>query len=532
MVLGTSIIIGRGRDCSLAIEDSSISRQHARLAVNARGTLSLTDLGSANGTMVGGRPIPPHRAVPLRIGEAASLGRAIIIVQDLAVRESARQIVSRELLSVLLEERCREAAETALPFRVASLTSTADVADGDLLTVLGPLLHETDALGAVGRAEWLLVLDDAPAGRALGVIKAVTSALAETAMRVTIGVATWPHDGRTGPALMAAASNAASKNRGRREVVMGRRMDALYETIDRIARSDLPMLIVGETGVGKEIAATRLHESSSRRDKPFIKLNCAALSETLLESELFGHVRGAFTGADRDKQGLLEAADGGTMFLDEIGEMPLAMQAKLLRVLEDKEVRRVGALVPHSIDVRFVAATNQRLDDATRFRADLYFRISGAVMEIPPLRERRDEILPLAKLFLGEYADRHGISPLELGSGAERVLETYAWPGNVRELRYAIERAAVVATGDVIEPHDFPITEMAISRTMTPSSATISEGPTAVTFSSRAPDRETIKNVLAAYGGNQHLAAEHLGVHRRTLMRWMDLLKLARPRKS
>ena len=513
--------------------DPSISRQHARLAVSARGTLSITDLGSANGTMVGGRPIPPHRAVPLRIGESASLGRAIIIVQDVAVREAARQIVSRELLSVLIEERCREAAESELPFRVASLTSTTDVSDGDLLAALGPFLHETDVIGAVGRAEWLLILDDVPGGRALGVLKQVSAALTEAAMRITIGIATWPHDGRTGPALIAAASNAASRKRGRGEVVMGRRMDALYETLDRIARSDLPMLIVGETGVGKEIAATRLHEHSSRGDKPFIKLNCAALSETLLESELFGHVRGAFTGADRDKPGLLETADGGTMFLDEVGEMPLAMQAKLLRVLEDKQVRRVGGLTTHAVDVRFVAATNQRLDDTTRFRADLYFRISGAVIEIPPLRERRDEILPLAKLFLREYADRHGTAPLELGPGAERVLETYTWPGNVRELRYAIERAAVVATGDLIEPHDFPITEMAISRTMTPNTMPFSgEGPTAVTFSARAPDRDTIKNVLAAYGGNQHLAAEHLGVHRRTLMRWMDLLKLARPRKS
>lgn len=524
------VIIGRTPGCTVVIDDASISRQHARLTVGPRYTLTITDLGSANGTSIHGHQIEPQRPTSIEIGEAVTLGKAILVIHDDA--DGRRRVLPRDQLLVAIDDRCRESADSNLPFRVAAIVTVHELDEAELVEAVAPELRAQDTIGRLGAREWVVVIDDVPPGRAMSGVRRASERLRARSLAATIGIATWPRDGRSASELLAAASGGATKRRDVTEIVIGKTTEALFATVDRIAASDLSVLVLGETGVGKEIVAQRLHQRSARVGKPLLKLNCAALNEQLLESELFGHVRGAFTGADQLKVGLLVAADGGTVFLDEIGELSLSMQAKLLRVLEDGEVRHVGAVEPRPVDVRFIAATNQRLDDPARFRPDLYFRISGAVIEIPPLRERPDEILPLARLFLHDIAERQGGDPLVLDDGAARVLETYGWPGNVRELRNAIERAAVVCDGGTIEPGDFPIAEMKGASRLTPPPSG-NEGPTEVLLPRRgSPDRGTIVSVLAASGGNQVLAAAQLGVHRRTLMRWMDLMNIPRPRKG
>lgn len=236
-------------------------------------------------------------------------------------------------------------------------------------------------------------------------------------------------------------------------------MSAVVRRARKLAKSDLPVLLVGETGVGKEVMAQMIHKASPRADKRMVALNCAGITDSLAESELFGYKKGAFTGANADRAGLLEEASGGTLFLDEFGEMPPRVQGILLRALQEKKVRRVGDTVDKSVDVRIIAATNRDLDEAERsgrFRSDLVQRIEGGEpLVIPPLRERRDEIEPLAQKFLDEAAAKAGRS-LAFSPDAMAALRAYSWPGNIRELRSVVERAAVLAEGDTIERGDLP----------------------------------------------------------------------------
>jgi DNA-binding NtrC family response regulator len=279
----------------------------------------------------------------------------------------------------------------------------------------------------------------------------------------------------------------------------------------RLAGGDLPILILGETGVGKERMARTLHARSRRALGPFVAVHCGALAEPLLESEIFGHERGAFTGAVATKVGLLEAANGGTVFLDEVGEMPPALQVKLLRVLEQREVTRVGAVAPVPLDVRFVSATNRDMDAEVargRFRQDLFFRLRGAALYVPPLRDRMDEIVPLAE----EFARASGA---ELTAEAKQELSLQAWPGNVRELRSVIERAALLAGGA-------PITHehLMLEASSTEPDAPRVEAPKATSLKEQLKDEERrrILDALEACEGNQTKAAKLLGMPRRTLI--------------
>ncbi len=236
-------------------------------------------------------------------------------------------------------------------------------------------------------------------------------------------------------------------------------MQKVMELIARISQTDITVLIDGESGTGKELVAKAIHQHSRRVRRPFVVVNCAALPETLLESELFGHVRGAFTGAISDKKGLFEEAQGGTIFLDEIGETSQATQVKLLRFLQEGEIKRVGSNTTLRVDVRLIAATNRNLQamvDEGTFRQDLYYRLNVIQITLPPLRDRRDDILPLAEFFIRRYATRMRKSPPRLSAEAIRLLTAYDWPGNVRELENAIERAVTLCLGDSILPHDLP----------------------------------------------------------------------------
>ncbi|WP_374088472.1 sigma-54 interaction domain-containing protein [Methylomicrobium lacus] len=234
----------------------------------------------------------------------------------------------------------------------------------------------------------------------------------------------------------------------------------LLEQIERIAPSDATVLIIGETGTGKELVARHIHALSKRNRNTFGALNCAALSENLIESELFGHEKGAFTGALAGKDGWFKVADKGTLFLDEVGDLPLGLQAKLLRVLQEREVVRVGSRQPVPVDVRIVAATNVNLEEAvaaSHFRADLYYRFNVATIHLSPLRDRPGDILPLARHFLKIYADRLGYGEINLLPAAEQLLLNYDWPGNIRELENAIHRSLLVCPGNRLRPEDFKL---------------------------------------------------------------------------
>ncbi|MGH9887658.1 MAG: sigma-54 interaction domain-containing protein, partial [bacterium] len=243
----------------------------------------------------------------------------------------------------------------------------------------------------------------------------------------------------------------------RQVIVADPTMIRLYELISRLAKSRLTVLICGETGTGKELAARAIHEWSSRCTKPLIAINCAAIAETLIESELFGHEKGAFTGAQCTKIGLLERAAGGTVFLDEVGELSAGAQAKLLRVLEHKVVTRIGDVQERAIDIRIVAATNRNLEaeiEAGRFRRDLYFRLSGGMIWVPPLRDRKREVAILAQRFLEDACERIPCAHKVLSDDAVRVLAMHDWPGNIRELHNMMEYAAAAGEGPVIDAHD------------------------------------------------------------------------------
>lgn len=234
-------------------------------------------------------------------------------------------------------------------------------------------------------------------------------------------------------------------------------MHEVLGMVERVAPTDAAVLIQGESGTGKELIARAVHQNSDRKDEAFIPINCGALPENLLESELFGHVKGAFTGAHQNKKGMFEEADGGTLFLDEIGEMSPATQVKLLRVLQDQEVRRVGANTGVEVDVRIVAATNQNLMsniESGAFREDLYYRLQVIVLHLPPLRERVEEILPIATHYLQEYAQKFRKPLKGFSKSAEKVLQEYSWPGNIRELINAVERAAILCREDLVQPDD------------------------------------------------------------------------------
>jgi len=303
-------------------------------------------------------------------------------------------------------------------------------------------------------------------------------------------------------------------------------MRQLRGVMGRVAHSAFPILITGESGSGKEIVARAVHHASGRGT--FVAVNCANLPENLLESELFGHEKGAFTGADRDKPGLFEEAHGGTLFLDEIGELPLPLQPKLLRALEEGEIRRVGSTRPRSLDVRVIVATNRKLEEevgAHRFREDLFWRLNVVALHVPPLRERLEDIPVLVEHFLQLAADRApgAVSHQGRGSGGSRrsvssealgILQAYPWPGNVRELRNALERALALSEGSEITPEDLPPRILEVGRP-----AAVVSGARERQYSLKELERVYILEVLRQNEGNKTRAAEILGMDRKTLYR-------------
>jgi DNA-binding NtrC family response regulator len=308
-------------------------------------------------------------------------------------------------------------------------------------------------------------------------------------------------------------------------------MRQVYRTIERMAASHVNVLISGESGTGKELVARAIHDLGARAKGPFVAINCAAIPETLIESELFGHEKGAFTDANERRIGRFEQAKGGTLFLDEIGELPQGVQAKLLRALQERTIERIGGRDPISVDARFVAATNRDLAKEVadgRFRNDLYYRIHVVSLSLPPLRERREDVKLLAEEFLGRAGTQVGRPGLKLSRSALGALERYSWPGNVRELENAIEHAVALSDGGVIDEQDLPESTVAGGRTEALREA-VRSGQLDLEEATARFEQELIREALARSEWNQTRAAEQLGITRRVLKLKMDRYGLVEP---
>jgi DNA-binding NtrC family response regulator len=291
------------------------------------------------------------------------------------------------------------------------------------------------------------------------------------------------------------------------------KMQRVYKMIEKVSQHEYPVLILGESGTGKELVAKSIHYSGIRKERPFAPVDCSSLVPTLIESELFGYVKGAFTGAMQSKQGLLEAAQGGTLFLDEIGDMPVDLQAKLLRALQEREVKPVGSTERRHINIRIIAATNRDLESAIRtgaFRQDLYFRLNVVQIKLPPLRERKSDIQLMVISFLEKFSDPHG-PPRTISDDAMRRLIAYDWPGNVRELENAIERAVAMGSGPIVHVGDLP------SNLHYPSSERVPDKDELLPMEEL--ERRAILRTLRETGGDKLAAARMLGIGKTTLYR-------------
>jgi len=352
------------------------------------------------------------------------------------------------------------------------------------------------------------------------------------------GTAWYPRDGRSADALVARANMQLRLSGGEPSgpdiELASAAMKRAYDVAMRAAPTNISVLLLGETGVGKEVMTRAIHGMSTRADKPFLALNCAGLSEGIIESELFGHEKGSYTGATESKVGLLESANGGTLFFDELGEMPLAIQAKLLRVIETREVLPVGGRKARPIDVRLIAATNRDLDlEAERgtFRRDLFYRLNGISIIIPPLRDRRSEIEPLARAFIERAAEACGRATApRLSTEALTALLAYDWPGNLRELRNMMERAVLLCDGAEIAVSHLPEDKLkdissSGSRSTPPSMAVRSLSP------EERIERARMIAALDRTGWNQSRAAEDLGMPRRTFISKLARYDIPRPNR-
>jgi DNA-binding NtrC family response regulator len=489
--------------------------------------LAIEDLGSSNGTVVRGRKLARGERRAIAVGEPIDLGRTLLIVQHLAVAARPRRFLTHGQLEMRLEEECaraRSAGSTFALIRVRALEREQRTVVEDLLA---RELRAFDLLAEYSPGEYEALVVDTDSARAESVAERLEGLAREAGAVLKTRVAMYPSDGRDAEALVARGLGGAEM------VIEAGVMRQLHRMIDRVAASNASVLILGETGVGKELVAEAVHARSKRRERQLLRLNCAALSDSLIESELFGHEKGAFSGAVAAKPGLLETADGGTVFLDEVGELPLSTQVKLLRVLEEKKVRRVGGVEARAIDVRLVSATNRDLEreiEGGRFRMDLFYRLNGISIVIPPLRERVEELRPLAELFAGNAARQlEGRRAPRFSAGALSALAAYSWPGNVRELRNVIERAVILAEGDEIGVEHLPLDKMA-AVVKRPDVAAAGGG--SIKSDIEALERRRILEALEESGGVQAKAAKLLGWSRGTFLARMDAYKIPRKRKG
>jgi two-component system, NtrC family, response regulator AtoC len=512
------LVIGRGQECDIRIDDPSISRKHAVLHVGPE--MALEDLGSSNATLLRGERLAAGTPVAVAIDEVITLGAIGLVIQQHAAVSPQRTLWGHGYFELRLSDECMRAQRAATTFALLRVRAEAGAIDR-----VSAAVRDIDVIGTYAPGEWEILLCDATADDATRIATAITTAV--PAARVALAM--FPADGADAWALGASATSRfadlARPKDDVKPIAIGP-MASVVELVDRIAVGDISVLILGETGTGKEVIAERIHARSRRAAMPLLKLNCAAVPEALIESELFGHERGAFTGATSAKAGLLEQANGGSVFLDEVGELPTSIQAKLLRVLEQREIRRVGALKGSAIDVRFIAATHRDIETAItaeKFREDLYFGLAGVTVNVPPLRERPAELEELVRLFVARAATGLGRPAPRVTAAALALLRAYRWPGNVRELRNVMERATLLCEGEIDTAH---LPEDRMSR---PAAAS---GLESIRDQATGLERDAIEQALSKAGGNQTEAAKLLGVSRRTLTNKLTRHGFSRPRKG
>jgi transcriptional regulator with GAF, ATPase, and Fis domain len=567
LVPGRGVVVGRAAPADereppadVIIPDECLSRKHARFTLGDGDVVEVLDLKSLNGTMIGGERV--ERAT-LRSGDQVMLGTIAAAVYVRAGDEAPP--LGLEGHDALIAGIDAEIVRARFFGRSLSvLVVHAAKGEKELLPRWCPsvrqLLDPVDRMGLYGAGVVEILLPERGPSEALARAKAMV-ARREGEPLLVCGIATFPTAGTSAEALVSAAREAARSARpsepavataggapsaaGGKDgalVLQSPPMRELEAIAKRVARSSLPVLLHGETGSGKEVLTRFIHENSRRRGK-LVCVNCAAFPAQLVESTLFGHEKGAFTSAVQQHKGVFETADGGTLLLDEVGELPIELQPKLLRVLETKRVTRVGSQQEIDVDVRVIAATNRNLEamsEAGSFRRDLFYRLNGAEISIPPLREHREDILPLAAHVLAREAKKAGRGPMTIDPAVLALLEAYDWPGNVRELCNAVERAVVIADGDAITPRDLPERIRARAAQLLHGGAASGPTPQAPAKPEAAPpppapapsapgyagslkdrteafERDTLIAVLRQVGGSQTEAARVLGLPLRTM---------------
>ena len=529
--------VGRDPLADLSVDDSSLSRLHARFWVE-QGAVYVEDLGSTNGTLVNGLPLAAQR----RLEEADHVCLGRVAISPLPSGEAMEYACRIQSHDRLLDHASYELARSAFfsqptslillrcePKRGAKLVAW-------LAEVLGQL-RPIDRVSVYSPHALMLLLPATNQEDGLSVARRIVGGPCARSAGLRAGLAVSPQHGASVDELLESCVQGL-RRAGKAESVVSvdaqqrhaaptleipapsvtsasSAMREVASAIERIARSELTVLLTGETGTGKEVLARQIHAISERAERPFVVVDCAGIPKELAESMLFGHERGAFTGASEQRRGLFEQAEGGTILLDELGELSLELQPKLLRVLDSRELRRVGSATTFPINVRVIAATNRSLGAMVKegsFRRDLHFRLGDEPIRLPPLRDRREDIEALGRGFLQAVAPEERIAN-DFSPAALELLKNYSWPGNIRELRNVVERAAVVAAGGVIDVGDLPprIRGQAVRHDQEDAS---------LDFKSRIfrYEKELIENALRACGGNQTQAAALLRMPLRTLV--------------
>lgn len=547
---GQSLVVGRSVPAELVIDDSSLSRAHARLSLR-NGSVTIQDLGSTNGCLLNGRPT---EEATLKEEDMVHLGSVELRICARATpahppreRELSHAAFMRTLADELTRARVTGRNATVLAIRDAAggahealhrALSGIDRCCAFRTDLALVMLAERDAAGA---RHWLQGLRGSDMGR-LRIGLATYPGLAYAAEELVDRALHACH--ASAPGVVNEAPKTVISGAALAPIMRSPAMLRLYDLATKASRTTLPILIHGETGSGKELVAKAIHDKSPRSKATFKALNCATIPSNLLESVLFGHERGAFTGADRQALGVFEQAQGGTVLLDEVGELSPQAQAALLRVLEQRCVVRVGGAREVAVDARVVAATHRDLASMVRagtFREDLMFRLDAFTLRVPPLRERREEIIPLAQLFMARAKEQWAASAVRLSEDVCEALEVYRWPGNVRQLKNVIERAVAVCNCEVIELEDLTTEVWAESGELSPPTARQpgESSPASPQASQEAVFRSLpmrvrefeislIRAALDKSGGNQAQAARLLGVPRRTLASKMQVFSLLR----
>jgi DNA-binding NtrC family response regulator len=459
-----AVIIGRSETADLRIDDALVSRQHARLALDGD-IVTITDLGSQKGTYVNDVKIAGTRV--LQPNDAITIHKTTLIFQTTSSAAPSATVLDMAAFRKRLDDEVDRTVSDERMFSVLCVVGAGTSERPSIQRTVAAQLRRVDAAAWANDGSLYVLLAEAGAEEARAIAMRMRSKLDRTALR--LGHVTCPADAYATESLLAGAHKAALAARpgeigglahvqtltvgAQRVIVADPTVVRLYALIERLAPVSIPVLITGETGCGKELVATAIHTRSHRAGKPLISLNCAALHEMLVESELFGHEKGAFSGAIATKPGLIEAASGSTLFLDEVGELAPAIQAKLLRVLESRRVTRVGDVREREVDVRIVAATNRDLEAdvvAGRFRRDLFFRLSAATLDLPPLRQRSSELPLLAAAFLEDACRLNGRNVMRISDGAMSVLLAHSWPGNIRELKNLMQYVAAALPVEVL----------------------------------------------------------------------------------